>query len=148
MAIRINRNKLKLSTLQVQEARLRYYHKCEPARQLAWEYEVSESIMKDAIYGKRGYAAIPDPENLSPEAKDPKTRADWKSMQSNNRSYQRRNKRIENKMWLDMVKEGLPIEKTPLVSAYGKSSPSNIDWKAEERKAKVAQNRHYKGWDE
>jgi hypothetical protein len=143
MAIRVNKNKLKLSTLQVQEARSRYYNKCEPASQLAYDYNVSESLMKDAIYGKRGYANIPD--DIPPETKDPKNRAEFKSkFVSDYRSYQRRNEYQYKKWETEYLKQGYKLPGTPL---HMRPSPANIDWKDEERKERVAQNRHWKGWD-
>jgi hypothetical protein len=144
MAIRINRNKLKLSPEQVQEARFMYYHHCESAPSLAWKYNVSESIMRDAIYGKRGYASIPDPEKLNPKTKDPKYRADLKAMASDYKSQRRRDKRESNRIFNELVEAGLPVQVTPLHLA---KSPANIDWKDEQRKERVAQNRHWKGWD-
>jgi hypothetical protein len=116
----------------------------EPARQLAWEYEVSESIMKDAIYGKRGYAAIPDPEKLKPEDKDPKFRAELKAMFTDYRSKQRREKRQSEKIMIELIKDGFVPQETPL---HLKPSPVKHDWKAQEQAEKVAQNRHWKGWD-
>ena len=144
MAIRVNKNKLKLSTLQVQEARILYYLHCRTAISLAWDYEVSESVMRDAIYGKRGYAKIPDPEKLKPEDKKPENRAEWKSNGTNPESRTRRQKRQFKKWELDYLKNGGSMAKTKAIDL---PSPSNIDWKDEERKARVAQNRHWKGWD-
>jgi hypothetical protein len=147
MAIRKrNTRQQKLSTEQVQDARFRYFRNTEPARQLAWEYGVSENLMRDAIHGKRGYANIPDPEKLTPEDKDPKARANLKSKwRTDYRSQQRRLDRQWKKNELERIKNGGLMPKTLEINL---PSPSNIDWKDEERKARVAQNKHWKkGWD-
>lgn len=138
MAIRKkDKHALKLSPLQVQEARKRFFNNVESSKSLAYEFKVAESTMKDAIHGKRGYANIPD--DVPAEYKDQEYRANLKSMFTNNASKKRRNRRQNLKLTAEFVNQGVSMPVTPLHLM----KLTKFDTKSAE---KAAEKHWKKGW--
>jgi hypothetical protein len=140
VAIRKKPNGLKLSPEEVRTIRKRFFTDLDTIREIAWDYPVTERTIKDAIHGKGGYANIED--DVPPGNK--KERLQKRELYASNKTYNAKAKRQFNKWELDYLKNGGLMAKTLEINL---PSPSNIDWKDEERKARVAQNRHWKGWD-
>jgi hypothetical protein len=140
MAIRKKPHGLKLTPEDVRTIRKRFFLDLDTIAFIALDYPVTERTIKDAIHGKGGYAKITD--DIGPKTK--KERVAFREVWANPKTKTEKARRQYKKWELDYLKKGGSLAGTPL---HLRDSPANIDWKDEERKERVAQNRHWKGWD-